>query len=126
MKILKYFFYLALTFFYAFLLTGCTDDDETKLAWINGQNSTTVQDIKWMSSGTQDQIWEGVLGADAETDSKEVTQLSGNGECLDSDGNTYIIEYLDSNNERQQTLTLEEGDSKTITIDNLAAKKKKD
>jgi len=119
-KIIIFFLGLSLIMF------GCFSDDEdkTELAWENLQNSIVVKDISWVSNAVEDQNWEGILEYNAKTDFKEITVLSGGGECIDEGGNPYEIEFLDENNVRQKSTTLAENESHLLQIDSLAKKKK--
>ncbi len=60
--------------------------EPTKLNWTNSAPET-VKDIAWKDAfGNTDQIWSGDLAVSTTSAYKEVTVLTGSGECLDSTG----------------------------------------
>lgn len=86
MKKLSVFLILAIA---AFAFVGCSDDG-TSLAWEN--TSDTVSDIQWMTGGSSpNQTWDGDLLSGDRTDYKEITQLTGTGDCLDNSGQAATI-----------------------------------
>ncbi len=77
MKKLSVFLILAIA---AFAFVGCSDDG-TSLRWDNQSNSS-LKDIQWINSASVNQQWSGVVNHEDRTDYREITKLSGQGECL--------------------------------------------
>lgn len=76
-------------------MIGCGEDDDSKadVKWTNN-SGVAVKDIVWISGGKTDQVWTGDLSATAgsETVFKEIKELAGEGDCVDSTGAARTIE----------------------------------
>lgn len=70
-------------------MIGCGEDDESKadVKWTNN-SGTAIKDIVWISGGKTDQVWAGDVSATtgSETAFKEIKELAGEGDCVDSEG----------------------------------------
>lgn len=74
-------------------MTGCGEEDGTvaDLQW-NNQAGSQVETIQWVSNGQTNQTWDGVWADGSTTSPKGISELTGQGECLDSGGSPATIQ----------------------------------
>jgi len=109
-------------------IIACSNDDGSKadLKWKN--EASTVNDIRWVNDGRTDQIWEGEYETNNETNFKGINELIGQGECLDSSGNTAEISINTSSSEgidpssSTSTAVIKENAAATLVIQSIAKK----
>jgi hypothetical protein len=117
----------------AFGFVGCGSEDNTKadLKWQNKAGiGNFVENIKWSNGGKVDQSWDGVVDNDAETSFKGISELAGQGDCLDNTGAPATIElnptgstgYTGTISLGDTSATIEENASAILVIDNAQAK----
>ena len=109
-------------------IIACSNDDGSKadLRWKN--ETSKVKDIKWTSGGKIDQRWDGEYETNNETNFKGINELIGQGECLDSSGNTAEISINTSSSEgidpssSTSTAVIKENAAATLVIQSIAKK----
>lgn len=107
---------------------SCANDDGTKadLRWKN--KTSTVEDIKWVSSeGKTDQVWDGPHNSGEITNYKGINVLAGEGECALSGGQTAKIELDTTDKEgvisiSTNSATIQENAAATLSIASTAKK----
>lgn len=114
----------------AFGFVGCNSDDNTKadIQWNNQAGvGNYVNDIKWISSGKEDQSWDGKTDNNESTSFKGITELTGQGDCYDNTGNPATIELRNDSTGTtvatgDKSATIQENANAVLIIDTTSAK----
>lgn len=101
--------HLILLLFSASLIFITACNGQTQVNWKNSYND--VSEIKWETQGNVEVTWSGTLASGATNEAKPVTNLSGNGACLDGGSPKQIVL---SGGSVSKTLTA--GSSETLVI----------
>lgn len=114
--------------------TACTEET-AEVRWIANTSSdlsaanTYITDIAWTSGGSENQTWSDQLtGATTqETDRKTVTELAGEADCVDFNGDAFTVNIDDSSSENVVSVsgnaaTLKGGENVDLVIESVAAK----
>ena len=121
---------LLMSIIFSLFFLACSDDDVSKadLQW-NNQGGEVAKDIKWMSDSTVDQRWDGEYNNGDTTPSKGIKALTGQGECVDSNGAVADIEIDPSNSvgiepsSSPSTAVVQENATATLVISSIAKQK---
>jgi len=107
-------FIISILFALSFIFLGCAEDT-TELAFINDDGSDgSINDIVW----TEDNVaWENGYNLGEKTESKEVSNISSNVECLvDPGGGPVIADVYFPEQNSAGVLTIDDGQSNTYTL----------
>ena len=105
----------------AFGFTGCFSDSSSTsskadLKWSNDAGAN-VKDIKWVSSGKTDQSWDGTFAQGTGTDFKGISELAGQGDCIDNGGSPATISLKNTST----GTTVATGAKSATIVENAAA-----